>query len=106
MRREHPLKALLAASFLMMSCLTRLASMQGGPPTPAHAFAKPSDLDVTYIEREPRYLVYAVGYDEGVPYVSAAPENGRTWPDAGEPVAFNAHVVNKGETPFSGSSYA
>ena len=105
MRREHPLKALLAASFLLVSCLTLLAGIEGGPLTPAQAFAKPSDLDVTYIEREPRYPVYIIGYDEGVPYVVASPENDKTWPAVGEAVTFNAHVVNKGEVAFSGFSY-
>jgi len=104
-RREHSLKALLAASFLLLSCLTLLVGIEGGPSTPAQAFAKPSDLDVTYVEREPRYPVYIIDYDEGVPYVAASPENGKTWPDVGEAVTFNAHVVNKGEVAFSGFTY-
>jgi hypothetical protein len=82
-----------------------LVSREGGPSTPAQAFAKPSDLDVTYIGREPRYPVYIIAYDEGVPYVAESPEGGKTWPSVGDAVTFNAHVVNKGEAGFSGFTY-
>lgn len=73
--------------------------------------AKPAtgiDLDVTYIERTPRYYAYKVSYlrnqsscpypypeDRG-PYL--CPDNAglQRWPAPGETVQFIAHVINKG----------
>lgn len=57
-----------------------------------------SDLDVTHIERFPRYLRYDVQYDpvSGNPYLQPGTETEKRWPDTGEPVVFRAHVKNAG----------
>jgi hypothetical protein len=66
-----------------------------------------ADLDVTYIERTPRYYRYAVEYTFqsgdpwGIPRLCEGTENNKRWPDIGETVTYTAHVVNKGGTPSS-----
>jgi len=71
------------------------------------------DLDVTFIERTPRYLRYL---DEGkgqYEYKKFRGENigvmknpkygrARKWPRRGETVTFTAHIKNKGTTEFAG----
>lgn len=61
------------------------------------------DLDVTYIERIPRYYRYNVEYPGGVPYVAPIPgdpdqdpNNDKHWPDPGEIVTFTVHFKNHG----------
>lgn len=68
------------------------------------------DLGVTYIERQPRFQRYKVGY---LKYPGACPypyddvrggvvcpeqDGMKRWPDAGEPVTLIAHVWNFGDT--------
>ncbi len=71
------------------------------------------DLDVTYIERTPRYPGYMLSYDlpgkQGVPIVvdnrtrkpltPAQAKAVKRWPAAGETVLFTAHVRNVGSAP-------
>ncbi len=73
-----------------------------------------ADLDVTYIERTPRYNRYCVQYDYyssdvgryGLPKLCPDTENQKRWPDAGEEVTYKAHILNKGPDTFnSGFKY-
>lgn len=56
------------------------------------------DVDVTFVERFPRYRRYSVDYDpvSGVPSLSPGTANEKRWPDPGELVTFRAHVKNAG----------
>jgi CARDB len=71
-----------------------------------------ADLDVTYIERRPRYYRYVVEYTFhpgdpwGIPRLCEGTENNKHWPDAGETVTYTAHVVNKGSTASSPFHFA
>lgn len=88
------------------------------------------DLDVTYIERTPRYPSYCAQglgcpghvwcnqvYNQvgGAPCEPTVPTgggacqglvNGKRWPDAGDTVTYTAHIRNKGGQIGSGYSYA
>lgn len=57
-----------------------------------------SDLDVTHVERFPRYLRYSVSYDpaSGNPYLTPGTETEKRWPDPSEQVVFRATVKNAG----------
>ncbi|HLO18175.1 MAG TPA: hypothetical protein VK206_25310 [Anaerolineales bacterium] len=68
-----------------------------------------ADLDVTYIERTPRYYRYAVDYrlrpgdPWRIPRLCEGTENNKRWPDVGETVTYTAHMINKGpalSSPF------
>lgn len=66
---------------------------------PSSAASKPTgiDLDVTYISRLPSHNRYKVWYtDEGNPYLSPGTENDQRWPELGDVVTFQAHIINKG----------
>src|SRR6266545_2270669 len=71
-----------------------------------------TDLDVTYIERTPRYSRYAVEYttQDGVPFplprLCPGTETNKRWPDAGESVTYTAHVQNKGSAPSPAFAFA
>jgi CARDB len=64
--------------------------------------ARCADLDVTYIERTPRYSRYALDYrlrpgdPWGIPRLCEGTEDDKRWPDEGESVTYTAHVLNKG----------
>jgi hypothetical protein len=64
--------------------------------------ARCADLDVTYIERTPRYSRYALDYrfrpgdPWGIPRLCEGTEDDKRWPDEGETVTYIAHVLNKG----------
>jgi hypothetical protein len=64
--------------------------------------ARCADLDVTYIERTPRYFRYALDYrlrpgdPWGIPRLCEGTEDDKRWPDKGETVTYTAHVLNKG----------
>ncbi len=81
------------------------------------------DLDVTYIERTPKYPKYRVTYfgdrnmcnpeyqsyypyqeDRG-PQLCPGELGKKRWPDAGETVTFTAHIKNNGNDPISAFSY-
>jgi hypothetical protein len=79
-----------------------------------------NDLEVMYIERNPKYPRYFAVYqdptiftDDWVPYRISVPKGlggGQTsvtkrWPDIGETVTFIAHMVNHGATAQAGFSY-
>jgi hypothetical protein len=55
-----------------------------------------SDLDVTFISRDPMYYMYCVEYPDWLPQICAGHEEDQHWPEEGEVVTFTAHVVNKG----------
>ena len=59
------------------------------------------DLDVTYIERTPRYPRYRVQYSppHKNPHLSYREEKLQRWPFEGYVVTFHAHVINKGLRP-------
>jgi hypothetical protein len=71
------------------------------------------DVEVTYIERNPKYERYWVNYsgateysDDFVPYevdsaISLANPGAKRWPDLDEPVTFTAHLLNRGSTSVS-----
>jgi CARDB len=66
-----------------------------------------SDLDITYIERTPRYYRYAVDYTFHpgdpwrIPRLCEGTENNKRWPDVGETVTYTAHILNKGTAASS-----
>lgn len=75
------------------------------------------DLDVTYIERTPRYSAYKVSYlanqsacpypysvDRG-PYLCPDNVGLKRWPAHGETVQFTAHVINKGSVASPSFAY-
>ena len=71
--------------------------------------ARCADLDVTYIERTPRYFRYAMDYrlrpgdPWRIPRLCQGTENNKHWPDQGETVTYTAHMINKGimvSSPF------
>ena len=79
-----------------------------------------TDLEVTYIERNPKYKSYQgrVQYggktftDDYTPYYAtyAYGLSGQTpatkrWPDPGETVTFTAHVYNRGDTTVTSFAY-
>lgn len=72
---------------------------------PHTVFALPSspDLDVTHIERTPRYFRYCVDYPNNLPRICPGTETQKHWPAISETVTYRAHVMNKGTT-FSGNS--
>jgi hypothetical protein len=61
-----------------------------------------ADLDVSYIERTPRYSRYALDYrlrpgdPWGIPRLCEGTEDAKRWPDQGEAVTYTAHVLYKG----------
>lgn len=58
-----------------------------------------SDLDLTYIERTPRYERYDVAYDNGLPIgLNNTP---KLWPSPGERVKWTAHIANRGQVRSS-----
>jgi len=56
----------------------------------------PVDLDVTFIERTPRYNRYCLIYQDGIPSHCSGTENQKRWPSVGESVTYTAHIKNKG----------
>jgi len=63
------------------------------------------DLDVTYIERTPRYERYCVIYEEGVPLLCPGTQQKKRWPHVGEAVMYTAHLMNKGDASSPSFSY-
>src|SRR5688500_4689197 len=69
--------------------------------------ARQADLDVTYIERTPRYSRYALDYrlqpgdPWGIPRLCEGTEDDKRWPDEGETVTYTAHIINKGTAKSS-----
>ena len=59
------------------------------------------DLDVTYIERTPRFPKYKVNYQpRGLnPSLSEREKKVQRWPHEGQAVTFHAHIANKGLSP-------
>jgi len=78
-----------------------------------------TDLEVMYIERNPKYprydALYAqtyvtddwLGYSIDVPNGLGSGQTSATkrWPDNGETVTYTAHILNHGQTPRSGFAY-
>lgn len=60
------------------------------PPQPISA-----DIDVTYIERTPRYYRYCVADGGSIPSLCPGTENQKRWPDVGENITYKAHVMTK-----------
>jgi len=73
-------------------------------PQGASVPAGTPDLDVTYIERLPRYQRYHVQYGASGPTGISNP--GQKDPGAGEAVTFIAHVKNKGDGASGNFSFA
>lgn len=73
------------------------------PPVPV---AGDIDLDVTYLERTPRYKRYEVCYQPSGfnPYLCNG-QGDQRWPKKGESVTFTAHVLNKGKEPTGSFHY-
>jgi hypothetical protein len=75
-----------------------------------------SDVEVTHIERDPKYEKYLVQYtsqtytDDFTPYeISSAVglynPGAKRWPDGGEVVTFTAHVLNRGDDVVGAFDY-
>lgn len=91
-------------AFLLVSIfiLVSVNNVYAAPPNKTSS-ASSSDLDVTYIERTPRYNKYCVVYENDLPKLCAGTENDKRWPDIGENVKYIAHVINKGNSTISKS---
>jgi hypothetical protein len=70
------------------------------------------DLDVTYIERTPRYFRYSVAYEPetpdkpwGLPHLCADNVGKKRWPDVGESVTYTGHVRNTATWTTGTASY-
>lgn len=66
------------------------------------------DLDVTFIERTPRFRSNHgnVPYADGIPQPLTQPNDDPMWPAAGSTVTFTGHVRNKGKRPSGAFDYA
>lgn len=99
----------------VLRCAASLAaasfSIMAGPSALA------ADLEVTHIERNPKYEKYLVLYtgrheytDDFTPYevdsaIGLANPGAKRWPDVGEMVTFTAHVRNRGDTNVTSFGY-
>ena len=66
------------------------------------------DLDVTYIERTPRFSRYQVCYSPSAynPFICGGQSDGdQRWPERGDIVTFTAHLKNHGGLPSSSTSF-
>ncbi len=78
------------------------------------------DVEVTYIERTPKYFSYQdhvlyhlnvrftddyLPYNADVAYDVSQPPNTQRWPEPGEAVTFTAHVTNRGNAVTPGFDY-
>ena len=66
------------------------------------------DLDVTFIERTPRYERYNVQYihpTESISLPNGISNPGKKYPDPGELVTFKVHIKNKGSASSSSFNY-
>ncbi len=65
------------------------------------------DLDISYIERTPRFRRYNVSYEPGGknPHLSEEEKKIQRWPLDGETVTFWGHVANKGLVESKPSTY-
>ncbi len=72
---------------------TGLNQIQAGTASPSTP-----DITVVYIKRTPRYNRYCVHYPNDVPTLCPGTENQKRWPDVGEPVTYEAHITNNGNT--------
>ncbi|MGB8646801.1 MAG: Ig-like domain-containing protein [Anaerolineae bacterium] len=91
--KQRANRLLLVVSFLIVTMLLGA----GKATARSHASAAfPLDLDVTYIERTPRYPRF-LSCSAGNPRVDyPCPSPIKHYPDSGEIVTFTAHVMNKG----------
>lgn len=69
------------------------------------AYTNSVDLDITYIERTPKYYRYQIEYSGGLPKLKPGTENNKYWPDPGETVTYTARVKNKGHLKSPAFSY-
>ena len=86
-----------------------IKKMTASWPQPAPKKPAAADLDVTYIERLPRYRSNHanVGYDPRVKGVFLRkPNSDPLWPPDGAKATFKAHVVNKGPVASKPFRYA
>ena len=93
---------LLASSLLLLTCAVWVVASSA--PVAASVTAADTDLDVTYIERDPTYHRYCVNYPSDTPELCEGTEGDQRWPSPGETVTFTAHIANKGALasgPFS-----
>jgi hypothetical protein len=105
---------------LRRSCVAACLILAGLAAARFSAVAASTDLEVTYIDRVPKYTSYAgaVQYSEGtfpddyLPYfatfaygLSGQTSATKRWPDDGETVTFTAHVYNRGDTTVSSFTY-
>lgn len=101
-------RMLAACCLLALSSLSASGQQPQIPPYP--------DLDVTFIERSPRYIpgpwVYPqtgpqfMGVDNHVFTEKELRGEHKQWPDEGETVTFTAHIANKSNTPAPSCSFA
>ena len=89
--------ALLTAASIAMAAETEV------PPKPEGV-----DLDVTVIERTPRYPSYAVGYEERSTHAfirESQKDVKKRWPATGETVTLTGKIHNKGTEPSPPAQY-
>lgn len=85
-------------SLLVLCCLSLTFFT---PQTYAQGIPLPTDLDVTYITRTPRYYRYCLTYPNNIPTLCPGTANRKQWPDVGETVTYEAHATVK-LVPYSG----
>lgn len=103
---------ILLTAAMVIAVVFLLAVQSNSQAAPVESPQEGVDLDITYIERTPRYQAYCVEYpwDEpnlpGIPYLCPGTENEQRWPETGESVSFTAHIVNKGTSTSPMFTYA
>lgn len=112
--KGNPVILLRALYLLFALCAFYLLSL---PAAPGLADEGPPDIEVTHIERKPKYERYQVNYsgalayfDDYVPYyadaaVSLANADARRWPEPGEIVTYSAFILNRGAAAVSSFEY-
>lgn len=96
----------IARSGAWLAMLAGMLCLQAAvvaPPAVAAAGGRP-DLDVTHIERTPRYHRYVVQYVDkrpdmpwGLPRLCPSNVDRKRWPSPGEAVTYTAHIRNAGD---------
>lgn len=94
---EKTIFTLLGLVVCLVSLLVLVYLVQSPQELRTQAISGP-DLDVTFIEREPRYFRYCVEYQNDLPKLCTGTENKKRWPDPGEAITYTAHIINKGST--------
>ncbi len=94
------MKLVTTVALIVLSC--SVFAQNAVPPKPQGV-----DLDVTVIERTPRYPAYVAVYSGnlGMGKLHKSQIGAKHWPDEGEKVTFTGRIVNKGTQPAAAFQY-